>query len=109
MTAIGKPIGQAASAKQAPRTLIGTQNAGDVRAKLHKAAEDFAATALNALLKPIFETTDTSDGPFGGGAGERAFQPMFVDEVSKHIAHQGGLGLVEPVFQQMLRLQEGGK
>jgi Rod binding domain-containing protein len=79
----------------------------DVQAKLHKAAEDFAATALNALLKPIFETTDTSEGPFGGGAGERAFQPMFIDEVAKHIAHEGGLGLVEPVFQQMLRLQQG--
>jgi Rod binding domain-containing protein len=75
--------------------------------KLRRAAEDFTAVTLNELLKPIFDTVDESDGPFGGGAGERAFQPMLVNEIAKNIAQTGGLGLVEPVYQQMLRLQEG--
>ncbi len=78
----------------------------DVTAKLHRAAEDFTAVALNELLKPMFETTDGSDGMFGGGDGERAFRPMLVSEVAKQIARGGGLGLAEPVYQQMLRLQE---
>ena len=77
-----------------------------VTAKLHCAAEDFTAVALNELLKPMFDTADTAEGPFGGGAAEQAFKPMMVSEVAKQIARSGGLGLAEPVFQQMLRLQE---
>ena len=76
------------------------------QAKLRKSAEDFTTVALNELLKPIFDTTDPSEGEFGGGAGERAFRPMLVNEIAKKIAHGGGLGLAEPVYQQMLRLQE---
>jgi Rod binding domain-containing protein len=80
-----------------------------VQAKLHKAAEDFTAVALNELLKPMFDTEDTSRGPFGGGAAEEQFKPMIVTEIAKQIARSGGLGLAEPVYQQMLRLQEGRK
>ncbi len=78
----------------------------DVQAKLHKSAEDFTSVALNELLKPIFDAQDSSDGIFGGGAGERAFKPMMISEIAKQMAHRGGLGLAEPVYQQMLRLQE---
>ena len=78
----------------------------DAQAKLRRAAEDFTAVALNEMLKPMFDTQDGTDGPFGGGAGERAFKPMMVDEIAKQMAHGGGLGLAEPVYQQMLRLQE---
>jgi Rod binding domain-containing protein len=74
--------------------------------KLQKAAEDFTAVALNEMLKPIFDTADTAEGPFGGGAAEQAFKPMMVSEIAKQIAHKGGLGLAEPILQQMLRLQE---
>jgi len=79
----------------------------ETQAKLHKAAEDFTALALNEMLKPIFDTSDTSEGQFGGGAGERAFRPMMVNEIAKQMARNGGLGIAKPVYQQMLRLQEG--
>ncbi len=78
----------------------------DAQDKLRKSAEDFTAVALNELLKPMFDTQDDTDGPFGGGAGERAFKPMMINEVAKQMARGGGLGLAEPVYQQMLRLQE---
>lgn len=78
----------------------------DVQARLRKSAEDFTAVALNEMLKPIFDTQDDTDNPFGGGAGERAFKPMMVSEIAKQMARAGGLGLAEPVYQQMLRLQE---
>ena len=80
--------------------------APDVTAKLRKSAEDFTAVALNELLKPMFDGADDSDGPFGGGAAERAFKPMMITEIAKQMARSGGLGLAEPVYQQMLRLQE---
>jgi Rod binding domain-containing protein len=81
----------------------------EVQAKLRKSAEDFAAVALNELLKPMFDSADSGGGPFGGGAVEQQFKPMIVSEVAKQIARSGGLGLSEPVYQQMLRLQEGRK
>jgi Rod binding domain-containing protein len=74
--------------------------------KLRKAAEDFAAVALTELLQPMFDSVDTSNGLFGGGDVERQFKPMLTQEIAKQIAHSGGLGLAEPVYQQMLRLQE---
>jgi flagellar protein FlgJ len=80
-----------------------------VQQKLHKAAEDFTAVALNELLKPMFDTEDTSKGMFGGGEAEEQFKPMIITEIAKQIAHSGGLGLAEPVYQQMLRLQEARK
>ncbi len=76
-------------------------------AKLHQAAEDFAAVALGEMLTPMFDTVDTADGLFGGSAGEAAFKPMLVAEIAKQIARSGGLGLAEPIYQQMLRMQEG--
>ncbi len=80
-----------------------------VRQKIRRAAEDFTAVALNELLKPMFDTADAAEGPFGGGAAEEAFKPMMVSEIAKQIARTGGLGLAEPVLQQMLRLQEAKK
>jgi Rod binding domain-containing protein len=32
---------------------------------------------------------------------------MLVAEIGKQIARSGGLGLAEPIYQQMLRMQEG--
>ncbi|MCW3475124.1 rod-binding protein [Limobrevibacterium gyesilva] len=75
-------------------------------AKAWKAAQDFEAMALGQLLAPIFDSVDTAHGPFGGGDGESAWQPMLTQEVAKHVAAHGGLGLAVPVFHQILRLQE---
>ena len=74
--------------------------------KSWKAAQQFEAMALGALLQPMFDTLDTSKGPFGGGDGEKAWQPMLTQEMAKHMAAHGGLGLAVPVFNQMLRMQE---
>ena len=102
------PIDLASQALQSGQARL--QVPQSVQDKLHEAGEDFTAVALNELLKPMFDdTTDSSDGPFGGGEAERTFKPMLLTEMSKHIAHTGGLGLAKPVYQQMLRLQEKGK
>lgn len=75
-------------------------------ARIWKAARDFEAMALGALLAPIFDTVDTSKSPFGGGDGEAAWKPMLTQELARHVADHGGLGLAAPVFRQMLRMQE---
>lgn len=74
--------------------------------KIRQAAEDFTAVALNELLSPMFDSVDTAGGPFGGGPAEAQWKPLLVQDIAKQIAHSGGFGLIEPVYQQMLRLQE---
>ena len=76
--------------------------------KVWKAAQDFEAMALGALLQPMFETVDMTSNPFGGGAGEAAFRPMLVQEMAKGMAQRGGLGLANSIFTQLLRTQEHG-
>jgi Rod binding domain-containing protein len=78
-------------------------------ARAWKAAQDFEAMALGALLAPIFATLDPSGGPFGGGEAEKTWRPMLVEAIGKRMAQAGGLGLAVPVFNQMLRMQEGGR
>lgn len=79
-------------------------NPGTARA--WQAAQDFEAMALGQLLAPIFATVDRSGGAFGGGAAEETWRPMLSQEMGKHMARHGGIGLAVPVFQQMLRMQE---
>jgi Rod binding domain-containing protein len=74
-------------------------------AKIAKSAQDFEAMAIGQLLKPMFDTVDTSKGAFGGGPGEEAWKPMLVQEFAKQIEAHGGLGLAKPVYDAMLRMQ----
>ena len=76
------------------------------RQKIAATAQQFESMALNQFLAPIFDTVDTSKGLFGGGDGEKAWKPMLVTELAKHISTHGGLGLAKPVMDQMLRMQE---
>lgn len=75
-------------------------------ARMLAAARDFEAMAIGALLAPMFETVDLSKGPFGGGAGEAAWKPMLIEEMSKKISQHGGLGLARSIHDAMLRMQE---
>ncbi|HET6307193.1 MAG TPA: rod-binding protein [Rhodopila sp.] len=78
----------------------------DQLAKIRQTAQDFEAMALGEMLKPMFNTVDTSKGLFGGGVGEATWKPMLVEEMAKSIAKNGGLGIANEVMQEMLRIQE---
>ena len=75
-------------------------------AKIAKSAQDFEAMAIGQLLQPMFDTVDTAHSAFGGQQGEEAWKPMLVQEIAKHVAAHGGLGLAKPVYDAMLRIQE---
>jgi flagellar protein FlgJ len=75
-------------------------------AKIAKSAQDFEAMAIGQLLQPMFDTVDTAHSTFGGQEGEEAWRPMLVQEMAKHIAASGGLGLAKPVYDEMLRIQQ---
>jgi len=76
--------------------------------KSKQTAQDFEAMALGEMLKPMFDTVDTSKGLFGGGIGEATWKPMMVEEMAKSIAQRGGVGIADEVMKEMLRLQENG-
>jgi flagellar protein FlgJ len=76
--------------------------------KVWQAAQKFEQMAVGQLLTPMFSTIDLSKDPFGGGDGEAAWQPMMIDALAKQIEARGGLGLAQPIYAEMLRLQESG-
>jgi Rod binding domain-containing protein len=74
-----------------------------------EAAQAFEATMLGEMLKPMFATVNSATGLFGGGDGEATWRPMLVEEMGKHIAAHGGIGIAAHVLRQMLQMQEAGQ
>lgn len=70
------------------------------------AAQDFEASFLTEMLRPMFEEINKPDELFGGGKGEEVFSNMMVDEYGKQMAANGGIGLAAFVRDEMIRLQE---
>ncbi len=83
--------------------------ADPAKAKVWKTAQEFEAMVLGQLVAPMFATVETSKGVFGGGAAEEQWRPMLSQEIGKHVARGGGLGLAVPVYHQMLRAQEAAE
>ncbi|MAK60499.1 MAG: chemotaxis protein [Ponticaulis sp.] len=90
----------AASSQSALPSVAGVKDKEAAR----KVAEEFEAMFLTQMLAPLFESLDT-DGIAGGGSAERAFRPMLVDEYAKEMSKQGGIGLADQVYTEILRMQ----
>jgi len=73
---------------------------------LRDAAESFEAVFIAQMLGPMFESLPT-DGPFGGGAPEGVYRSMMVEHVGKSIAKNGGIGIADQVYNELLKYQEG--
>ncbi len=69
------------------------------------AAEKFEAFFISMVLENMFAGIRT-DGPFGGGNGEKVFRSLMLEEYGKQIAKTGGFGLADMVQKEILRLQE---
>lgn len=100
------PLKSPPAAAQANPGLPASPSVPTDPAKLRDAARAFEAMAIGALLAPMFETVDLSNGPFGGGAGEAAWKPMLIEQMAKKMSERGGLGLARPIHDAMLRMQE---
>lgn len=74
--------------------------------KTRQAAVEFEGVTIGELLQPMFDTIDTSEGMFGGGAAESQFRSLQVLEMGKQIANSGGIGIADSVYKQMLKMQE---
>ena len=72
---------------------------------MRKTADDFEASFLSQMLKPMFEGLST-DGPFGGGEAEGTWRSFMIDAIAKTTAKAGGIGLADTVMSEMLKMQE---
>ncbi|KXU99597.1 chemotaxis protein chel [Gluconobacter potus] len=75
-------------------------------AKTLKSAQSFESMAINQMLQPMFATDDNSENMFSGGAGEKQFRPMLVEQIAKQMENNGGIGLTDAIDRQMLATQE---
>ncbi len=82
-------------------------NAGNMSLqRMKETAQDFEAVFLSEMLRPMFANIE-AEAPFGGGAGEKIYRDMQVDEYGKALAKAGGIGLADNILREMIKMQEG--
>lgn len=74
-------------------------------AKMRETAQQFEASFISQMLKPMFEGVKT-DGPFGGGDAEETWRSFMIEAMAKQTVKAGGIGLADQVVAQMLKMQE---
>ena len=73
--------------------------------KINEVAQDFEAFFVSKMMETMMSGIKT-DGPFGGGQGEKVFRSIMVQEYGKEVVKQGGFGIADAVQKQMLKLQD---
>tara|TARA_B100000676_G_scaffold313258_1_gene392774 strand:+ start:4594 stop:4938 length:345 start_codon:yes stop_codon:yes gene_type:complete len=73
--------------------------------QINAVAQDFEAFFVSMMMESMMSGIKT-DGPFGGGQGEKVFRSIMVQEYGKEVVKQGGFGFADAVQQQLLKLQE---
>jgi flagellar protein FlgJ len=76
-------------------------------ARAREVAEEFEATFIGVLVDIMFESVPT-DGPFSGGHGERVFRSLLNQEYAGAIARQGGVGIADAVYREIIKMQAAG-
>ena len=79
-----------------------------VTARMRETAEQFEASFLSQMLKPMFEGLKT-DGIGGGGEAEGQWRSFMIDAMAQQTVKAGGIGLADQVVAQMLKMQEQGQ
>lgn len=83
-------------------------SASQVTRKMRETAEQFEASFLSQMLKPMFEGLKT-DGIGGGGEAEGQWRSFMIDAMAQQTVKAGGIGLADQVVAQMLKMQEQGQ
>ena len=72
---------------------------------LRKAAEAFEAVFLSSFISQMWAGIPV-DGPFGGGHAEATYRSFLADEYGAALSRQGGIGIADEVYADLLRIQE---
>lgn len=73
--------------------------------RMRQTAEDFEASFLTQMLKPMFDSLST-EAPFGGGEAEGTWRGFLVEAMAKQTVKAGGLGLSDTIVSEMIKMQE---
>ncbi len=100
------PVATAATTAAAAPATTGATAADEAarRAKIKATSQAFEAQMVSFMLQPMFEGL-ANGGPFGGGEAEGAYKSFLLDAFGRQIAKAGGIGLAQPVMNEMLKLQ----
>lgn len=77
---------------------------GNDARRMRETAEQFEASFLSQMLKPMFEGLDTN-GLFGGGEAEATWRSFLIDAMAQQTVRAGGIGLADTVMAEMIRMQ----
>ena len=88
-----------------PTPTVPTPAQAAASARIRRTAEDFEASFLSEMFKPMFQGLST-DGPFGGGDAENTWRSFMIDAMAKQTVKAGGVGLADTVMNEMIRMQE---
>lgn len=87
-----------------PQTPAAARNPGSREQKAWSQAQNFEQVFLNTMLGQMFSGLG-QDSPLGGKQSE-AWRGMLVDEYSKSMAAQGGVGLAPHIYRELIGAQE---
>ena len=73
--------------------------------KAREAAQEFEAVFITQFLETMTAGIEP-DPMFGGGNAEKIFRSMINEKTAQSMAKNGGLGLADAVYAEILRLQE---
>jgi len=73
--------------------------------KARKAAQEFEAVFLTQILETMYSGLEPNP-MFGGGNAEKLFRSMINEKTAQSMAKNGGIGLADAVYSEIIRLQE---
>lgn len=76
-----------------------------VPSRMRETAQQFEASFLSQMMKPMFQGLST-EAPFGGGDAEETWRGFLIDAMAKQTVRAGGIGLSDKIMSEMMRMQE---
>lgn len=70
-----------------------------------QAAKEFESVFLSNYLSSMFSGLST-EAPFGGGHAEETWRGFLVQGYAEKIVENGGIGIAESVYRELIALQE---
>lgn len=101
---IPNPLLDLRSAAAAQSAGTKSSHAERISTKAREAAESFESVFIFEILQAMY--ADVKPGPFGGGNEETMYRSMMNEEVAKSISRQGGIGIADSVYREIMRQQE---
>jgi len=80
----------------------------DMEISAKRAADEFEAVFISQMLKSM-SVGIKSDGPFGGGQSEEIYRDFMNEQLGKTMSSQGGIGMSDAIYREILKNQEVSK